>query len=59
VVRLTRLRAEMEHDLAAMMARAGEIDDLLDRLSVVHGSIAEALIRLHGHVVATLAEVGR
>jgi len=33
VVRLTRLRAELERDHAAMQTRAAEVDDLLGRSS--------------------------
>ncbi len=52
VVRLTRLRAELERDLSALQARAGEVDDLLARWKHEAGlgrpEIIVMAVNLHG-----------
>ncbi len=56
VVRLTRLRAELERDVSAMEARASEVDDLLRRWSA-DGNLGRAeiivmAVNLHGWYTA-------
>lgn len=56
VVRLTRLRAELERDLAAMQARAAEVDELLGRWnaegSLERPQLIVMAVNLHGWYTA-------